>query len=357
MVNLFNYLKKYGDVSFGEKEFTDIDAVIFSQLTYLDFLGLVPRKGSVLLLTAVQQFLINNDRKNYIKRGFAYDGVWKLCEVIVKLKRYQNMKVQNYVYQISDNEQFSAICLRDEVGNLFVCYEGTDENIVGWEEDAALCYKFPVPSQIDAIKYLRKVVKLKDKRIILLGHSKGGHLALVAGMYAPFYMQNRIKKIYNFDGPGFRKKQIYSERYKKIESKINFYIPNYSVIGLLLRHGDNYKAISSTRIDLYAHSVFTWLVKDDNFYFTELSYVSKKLDKSITEWLDLHNDTEREKLSKSIFKVIYDAGLDNFIEIVKIKNILAILIQSKEMDESTKKMLKNFIVFNIESILEKEKKG
>lgn len=355
MANLFNYLKKYGDVSFTEKGLTDIDVLIFSQLTYLDFDGLVPPKGSVPLIGAIEQFLINHDKKDYFKRGFAYNEVWKMCEILIKIKRYQEMKIMNYVYHVSNNEQFSALCLRDENKNLFVCYEGTDENIVGWEEDAALCYKFPVPSQIDAIRYLRKAVRLTDSRVFLLGHSKGGHLALVAGMYAPFYIQNKIKKIYNFDGPGFRKRQIYSNRYKKIENKICFYIPNYSIIGLLLRHGDNYKAIASTRIDLYAHSVFTWLIKDDEFYFTELSYVSKRLDKSITEWLDLHDDVEREKLSKAIFKVIYDAGLDNFIEIVKLKNILAILIQSKEMDESTKKMLKNFVVFNVESILDKEK--
>ena len=37
MANLFDYVKKYGNESFLEKSFNDIDNLVFSSLSYLDF--------------------------------------------------------------------------------------------------------------------------------------------------------------------------------------------------------------------------------------------------------------------------------------------------------------------------------
>ena len=145
---------------------------------------------------------------------------------------------------------------------IYVSYEGTDHLLSGWKEDFELAYKFPIESQKYAIEYLNKTIGFFDKNIVIGGHSKGGNLALVASMYAKKSIKKKIIKIYSNDGPGLRKKEIESKEYKSIEEKYIHIIPNYSVVGLLLRHTSNYKVIKSTRKDLMAHSIMTWQINN-----------------------------------------------------------------------------------------------
>ena len=50
------YIKKYGDKTFGEKEFNAVDNLIFSQIAYTDFGGIVGLKSSIKLKNASKEF-------------------------------------------------------------------------------------------------------------------------------------------------------------------------------------------------------------------------------------------------------------------------------------------------------------
>ena len=69
---------------------------------------------------------------------------------------------------------------------------------------------------------------------------------------------------------------------------------------------------------------------------------------SIKLWLEEHDDIEREKMVKEIFKLLKSLEINNFFEIFKMKNIFTLIKNSRTMDEGTKEMLKNFVVFNID---------
>ena len=57
-------------------------------------------------------------------------------------------------------------------------YRGTDLNLVGWKEDFMLSYATPVPAQTAALAYLKKAAGYTEGPLFLVGHSKGGNLAL-----------------------------------------------------------------------------------------------------------------------------------------------------------------------------------
>lgn len=348
MANLEQYVEKYGNISFLKKEFNDIDAVILSNILYMDLEGVVPEnKNTITLQEAISKFLYFCDYKEFLKRGFVQKDVYKLAKILLNKKRYASIKLQHYKRIVNDQEQFCAMCYRLPNHKLVVCFEGTDHHLSGWEEDLAMAYQYPVPSQRDAIAYLKSAVGLLDHNIIVLGHSKGGNLALVSSMYAGRFIQNKIKNIYNFDGPGLRKREFDSKNFKRIEAKLKHIVPNYSVFGLLLRHNDSFKVIQSTKKDLFAHAIFTWQVEDDHFVPAKLSTLSKNLDKSIIMWLEEHNDEKREKISKAIFSTLRKSGITNFMETAKIKNIITILKNSKEIDKETVNLMVHFIKFNI----------
>jgi len=163
------------------------------------------------------------------------------------------------------------------------------------------------------------------------------------------------KKIYNFDGPGLRKEIIKSHKYKRIKDRLNYIVPNHSIVGLILRHDDNIKVVKSVKKDLSAHSIFNWEVLDYAFKDAVLSRLSKNLDSSIVMWLDSHEDCEREKIGKAIFEFLRKNGLNDVSNLIKIRTLFMLLKNSKELDNETKKVLGNFIKFNVDYMKQNKK--
>lgn len=57
MNNMLDYIEEYGDFSFKEKAFNEVDNLIFSQLAYTDFKDIAD-KQSVSLLKEQSSFLL-----------------------------------------------------------------------------------------------------------------------------------------------------------------------------------------------------------------------------------------------------------------------------------------------------------
>ena len=202
---------------------------------------------------------------------------------------------------------------------------------------------FPVAAQHHAIRYLDRFTMSK-KRIILGGHSKGGNLALVAGMYANFLVRSKIVAIYNNDGPGLRKAQFNSLRYKNISSKLISIIPNYALVGLILRHTNNYKVVLSSRKGVLAHDLLSWQVDEVEFISAELSTFSKIMDKGMLEWMNKYDDFQRKIFTESLFNVFERANVHSLVEIMDNKKLLLkLILESRSIDKITKKMLREFI--------------
>ena len=265
-MSIFDYIKKYGCYSFDEMGFNVIDNFIFSALAYSDLGEYVSgnRFDKRTISEVGKAFFKDFDKKR--KNITAVRVGIKVLREIMSTRRYGKLYLYNYSYIGDDRQQFCAITIEINKKLVYVSYEGTDALISGWHEDFEMSYKFPVLSHRRAIDYLNRHFLFNNKDIILGGHSKGGNLAMVAGMYANFWVKDRIVKIYVNDGPGLRKKEIKSKCFKSIEHKLVSIIPNYSIVGLLFRHSDNYRVIKSTKKGIYAHDMATWIVHDKVYY-------------------------------------------------------------------------------------------
>ena len=346
-MNCLDYLKKYKDISFKDKEFNEIDASIFSLITYLTF-----KNENNSLKNHIDYFLENTDKKIFFKKGYKNKDLWNMALLLVNSKRYKDIDVSDVMSRTTLNEQFKAISFRFN-NSLVIAYEGTDETLIGWEEDMALSYTFPVRAEIDAINYINRIIRLKDKKVYVVGHSKGGHLALVASMYANFINRFKIKNIYSFDGPGLIEKELNSFRYKMIENKFKHYIPEYSFIGILLKHKDAY-IVRSKRKDFKCHVLFTWDIEEDMFVRGTISKRSLNLYNNLNEWLDNHNEYEREIISKQLFNTFRSLGLTYYNDLKKFNNIVKIIVKSKDLDKHTKKLLNSLAKYILDSFINKD---
>ena len=66
--------------------------------------------------------------------------------------------------------------------------------------------------------------------MVLLGHSKGGNLAVYAAMNAPEPVQRRVTAVYSLDGPGFPSQIVGSDPYRSVMPLIVKIVPDSSIV-------------------------------------------------------------------------------------------------------------------------------
>lgn len=341
-MTILEYIDKYGDKNFEEEKFNEIDNVIFASVSYLDFDGIVSKSmhGKITIKDAKYLYL----RKLYEEKNkiTAHKSALRIFKKISTKKRYRDLKLYNYKYIGNDNEQFCAVSIDIDDKLTYLSFEGTDNLISGWKEDFYLACFYPVPSHKSSINYVNRFI-FSNRKLILGGHSKGGNLALVAGMEANHFVKKKIIAVYSNDGPGLRKNEFNSREYKEVLLKLHSIIPNYSLFGLLLRHTNKYKVIESNKKGIYAHDLLSWQVEDKEFKKSELSNFSKLFDKSMLDWVNKYDDETRLLFVNSIFEIFDKTGIKDIEEIFKKKTlILKIIIESK-LPKETKKMLRDFL--------------
>lgn len=345
MGTIDKYLEEYGKYTFLEKELNEVDAVILSLISYIDFSSIVPGigEGKILLKDASQIFFNKYTKKEIDENIISVRNAIYLLKKLSNTNRYQNLLLYNYVYEVTFDMQFGALCIKLPDKSIFISYEGTDNYISGWKEDFMLSYMFPTNAQVEAVNYINEVIGLFSHKVYVGGHSKGGNLALIASMYCKMIARHKIKKVYNIDGPGLRKREFESREYKRILPKLVTYVPKSCLIGMLLRHSDNYIVVDSKNKNIMQHDATSWIVDKDQFKRTQISDFSKKVEKGIISWLDRLDDKKREKFVTSLFSILKKAEVHDLNEFRKTKfdSVIKILKETKNLDKETRSMMLN----------------
>lgn len=316
--NFFTYLKWRGDLSVKSFPFNEVDALILSELVYIHFDGIVPeigQEGCITIREANAKYEKSKEREMLF-----YKDKENLFDALAFSPRFADMTLCNYVntYDEKAQEQFAAMHVNVYPGFTFVAFRGTDSTVVGWREDLNMSFMMPVPAQQSAVEYVEKTVKGLFKKYCFGGHSKGGNLAVYSGVFCNPKIQKKITQIYNFDGPGFNRKMINDEAYKRVESRIETFVPEQSIVGLLMEHEEDYKVVESTEFAILQHEGFSWVIDRDAFVLVdEVNKYSKTLSVTLKVWLAEMSISERKAVVDSLFDVFVNAGIDDFMDIVE----------------------------------------
>ncbi len=131
MANIIDYVHKYGDVRFENKKFNEVDNLIFSVLTYLDFSNTRINENCHTLEEIGRAYMLENSYKSVRKFGIAMGDAYLLLKEVVEANRYRHLIVSNYIYNTKRDMQFSAITFRITRGLECIAFEGTDQLISG----------------------------------------------------------------------------------------------------------------------------------------------------------------------------------------------------------------------------------
>ena len=331
MKTVFDYINYYRNETFDDYKFNDMDNIVFSALAYLPLDDLK------------NDLSIDNIGKIFEKKPSNLRSMKKVAfeilDVIKGSKRYGNVIISNYV-SILDSTQFSAMTIRYKKGECYVAYRGTDNSLVGWRENFELSYKYPVGCQKLAIDYLKKAVKFSDKIVYVGGHSKGGNLAMVSAMEC-VSLFDKIKTIYNNDGPGFREKEYNSIKYKRIKKKIKTFIPEESMVGIILLRDENYTVVKSKEHGPYQHYLSNWLCFGSFLEFGKLSKYSARVQEQINDYVLESSADDRKLMVETLFDILEKQNIKYFYEIrnMSFMEFSSLIKDAKGIDEKSKDVI------------------
>ena len=344
MGTILDYLREYGDYSLEEKPFSDVDSLVISQLAYLKFDGIVPGPEEKRPPVSLQEIAAHADYDHlYADERYRRDNT-ALFMGALNGRRFGNLHLWNYVNLIEPEResQFSAVVCGFSGGLTYVVFRGTDENMVGWKEDLNLAFSEPVPGQLRSVPYLEQAARTIEGGFFVGGHSKGGNLAVYAAMYCEPAVRERIERIYDHDGPGFRPEVRQQGAWQEIEGRIHKTVPRSSMGGMLLYADIAYRVVESKTIGLAQHNPYTWLVKNGDFRMAdEIRPGRRFVDQTLNEWILSLDQEQMHIFVDTLYGVVQASETDNLIDFTAhwVQNVQKIGRAISEVDEETAKVV------------------
>jgi hypothetical protein len=348
MANIFDYITWRGDLSFTQSPFNPVDNIIFSQLAYLPLDGIAPgpdENGLITVSRAAELFNEKLQNDTSVEQAIVFKEDPALLRALGLSQRFGNCRLYGYVNVIDVEReiQFAAVCADTGDDSSCIVYRGTDLTLIGWKEDFNMCFSEVVPAQIEAVHYLEKMAQKTTGALRVGGHSKGGNLAIYAASQCSAKIQQRITDVYTNDAPGFHEKVIASDGFAEIRDRIHSFIPQESVVGLLLEHGNDHQVIKSSQAGLRQHELHSWEVThNDMVRLDSVTQGSLFVNKTLQEWIGALDIAHREQFFEALYTILSASQAKSLPELGSLwfRNAGLMLKSLGNIDDSTRSLIR-----------------
>ena len=348
MKNMLDYIKEFGHVSFEERAFSEIDALVLTELEYLPLEKVVPSDENgenFVTVKEIAEYMQEHKQELFDENPMMItEERHEVSQVIADAPRFQSLKFFGVVseWDKDTTKQFAAVTVEVEPSVRLVVFRGTDETLIGWKEDFLMTYSPLVAAQTDAKEYLAKQASLWDGDLMISGHSKGGNLAIYAAATQEEDVQLRIVDIFCFDSPGLYRSVLETKGYQNIVPLAMRYIPQDSLVGLMLESEVPYVIVKSNATGAMQHSAMTWEIEDGQFIKMEkLTKNSQLNDQTFKKWTESVSDEELELFWNVFFELLFNAGIDTVNDLYGqfMHYVQEFLKAAGEMDEEKRELL------------------
>ena len=248
---VMDYLRWRGDLTFAQDGFNEVDDLVLCIISYLNFRRFDDLRttdpAKAVALPDVAARLTEEDEQ----LGLSELDYIPLMRLAAETARFREVRMFGFTHEWDETKemQFDAVSYLLPDDTLLVSFMGTDTSLVGWKEDFNMSFLTAVPAQERATAYtVEMAAACPDRKLRIAGHSKGGNLAAWAAIHIPADLQKqRLLAAYNNDGPGFSHDMVETEAYRRVADKLHTYIPESSIVGVLLEHAEEDR--KSTRVN------------------------------------------------------------------------------------------------------------
>ena len=334
MADFFDYLTWRGDIPFTQVPPNSVDTLICSELSYIGFDGIVPSdfQHPVPLWVAAEAFLALPDRESRVRVQKDAD----LLAAAAQTERFRETKLVFYRNELipQQESQFAAMTWLLSDGSALISFRGTDTTLTGWKEDFNMSFQESVPAQEKALHYTEAFARVHPVALRLCGHSKGGNMAVYAAARCQPEIQERILSVHNHDGPGFSVAMMADPGYRAILPRTRTFVPQSSVVGMLLEHEEPYTVVKSRQLSLLQHDPYSWEIQGGSFvHMEQIDENSRFLDKTIKTWLSGRTLAERNEFVDAVYEVLSLAQSDDLRELILPWNVAKYVRQLGEDEE------------------------
>ena len=357
MGTVLDYLKGYADLPFSKESFNDVDALVLSMLSYLPFKDIVPgvnEKEKITLEEAAGRYFSEHPSHKEDPENIGLtvspsmdQELIQILKMTSKSARYAKIRLSHFVEKTGFpvEQQFAAITysLPQAKRNKVIAFRGTDRTLIGWKENFELAYMKEVPAQESASTYLDREISILSGKVTVCGHSKGGNLAVYAASRLKGSKQSRLSRIVNFDGPGFNFSILPRSSFSKCEPKVVNYVPEESIVGVLLDTVGERNVISSTARHLFQHNPVTWGIERSEFLSGELSETTKLFEETVEKWLSQLTLERRRVFVDALFDVLGASEGKTIDPKESLKDIGNVIKNVSDLDEEARKILSDVL--------------
>ncbi len=352
MSDLIEYARENQE-SVATKPLGIIDGLIFSQLAYINFGAVVPELRKDKVSVSLDFFASEAAKKSsgypkMFEKILAGKKAERLLAAVANNPRYREIKLNYYVEEFDPRvtKQFSGVTFLVSEQETWVSFRGTNDELVGWEEDFNLTFSKTIPAQKEAERYLKKVARKTSGALFVVGHSKGGTIGTYGALALSGYHKKRLGKIFNFDGPGLNLNWWDKWQLRQVRDKYIKILPQSSIVGLLLEQSRDYLVIKSKRLGVMQHEAYSWLIKNDNLvYLPASSRTIRRFSHSFNSWLKKKTRKEREFFFQIFFNILEKAGVDEVSDLAKVspKKLSKIWREAQDLDPKAKVQMMNML--------------
>lgn len=353
MANIDNYIRQYGDISFTEKAFCDADAVALCYATYMPFCQVVsaaPDAAPVPFDEAYQTLFELRGSQHKPVGLMLLKNISRVTMDMAKTTRFSEMKILGCTdnYSREPAVQFNAATFLLPNGDVVINFQGTDDTLVGWLEDFDILVKDAIPSQQLAVEYIREIAARFEGDLIVCGHSKGGFTAQYGVLNSEKPIRDRVKWLYNLEGPGFADfSHLNSQAYAEMLPRYKHFVPQASLIGMLMSHDDDYTVIKSSKLlGPTEHELSTWQIDGDALVVCkDLTNSAKVSDLMLYDVVKNMTPAKSEAFGK-ILETLVDGA--NQRALLDVKNNMGATLKGireawKELDRETKETFREML--------------
>lgn len=323
MADMLDYIRWRGDLPFTVSPPNEVDAVIFSTLSYIPFRGrtVFHPEEAIPFSEAVEEFFSYPEPPNYIRAQRDLD----LLKAAGESVRFGNTRITEYRPKfIKEQEtQFAGVTFLLDDGSLFVTFRGTDNTLVGWKEDLSMSFRSVIPSQALAKQYLQDVLMTHSGPVRVSGHSKGGNVAVYAVSQSAPVIRDRVLEVYNQEGPGFSAEFLEDPGYRSILPKIRTYLPQGSMIGVVLYRAEPVIIVQSHETGIMQHDPFSWNICGTAITRMDaLNANSRFFRLTMENWLAGFDMDDRVRLVNMLYDLLTSGDVEVMDDILQPKSLI-----------------------------------
>lgn len=324
-MNLQDYLRWRGDLTFAERAFNTVDNLALSAISYLNLADIVPstEEGGSISVREAADVLVR--RRSLAGQDPALAFEERRLPIVDSSvladmgasARFGEARLSDFVDLLDPvgGVQFSAVTITLDDGTAYVSFRGTDWTILGWREDFTMSFD-TIPAQQAAADYLKDRVTAAPGGVRVGGHSKGGNLAVYAAMTVDDDVQDRLLAVYSNDGPGLAAELAQPERLARLGERIVKIVPEFAVVGLLFDSVDNTRIVRSDAPGILQHYITSWQVTADDIVETDrIAPRAEVIEHAFEEWLENVGPAERRTFTHDFFDALSAGGATLITEI------------------------------------------